>query len=527
MLGPGHLVAAAAGLAIGGMISVPETGRLADVALMLLPCLLLGIILLYRRLIDRSARLLEEKDAIEQTARHRADALEEANKQLNHEISERRQSERQTFHLLEHDHLTDLPNRRLLMRHLTSVLERATATGRRSEIAVMMLDLDRFKEINDTLGHPAGDKLLKLAAMRLRDAVSPESMVARMGGDEFALVTGECDSAHDVALLAENVLAAFTPPFAIDNAPNIHSQASIGVALYPEHGEDADTLLSRADLALYEAKSFGRGRYSLYSRELHASMQARRSMETELRTALEEGQFQLAYQPRFSLGSRSLVAVEALLRWRHPTRGDIMPSEFIPLAETTGLIGAIGRWALNDACRQARQWHSEGKRIQIAVNLSPVQFRQHDIARQILEALDEHELPPELLELEITESVCMRTMTGSIERELQRIKGLGVRLAIDDFGTGYSSLSYLKWLPFDIIKIDRSFVGAMRSDQRDRAIVKTIITLAKSLGKVVVAEGVENDGQLDSLLELGCDEAQGYLLGRPMPASEVSALLAR
>ena len=456
----------------------------------------------------------------------RTSALNDANEHLARAEETRREADAKARHLLEHDALTNLPNRRFLTRHVEGrfamMRDDAEAT-----FAIMMLDLDRFKEVNDTLGHPAGDELLKLAAQRLTNTLPPQTLAARMGGDEFALVAAGLNSQADAALLAEKVVKAFRTPFQLTKGQRVITQASVGVALYPEHGSDGDTLLSRADLALYEAKSFGRGRYSIYSRELHVSTEQRREIEQDLAHAISEKQFVLHFQPRFSLYTRKIVAIEALLRWNHPTRGELQPVDFIPLAETTGQIDAINFWSIEQACREARIWEEAGHRLMVTVNLSAVQFRKPDISRRILEVIDRTGLSPELLELEVTESVCTRTISGSIERELQRIKGMGVQLAIDDFGMGYSSLAYLKWLPFDTIKIDQSFIGAMLSDDRDHAVVKTVITLAKSLKKNVVAEGVETDEQLDKLIDLGCDEVQGFLLGRPMPIGEMQAQLSR
>jgi len=466
--------------------------------------------------------LTGEKRRLVEVAAEQTENLRAANARLEAEIAVRRESEAHTLHLLEHDALTSLPNRRYLMRHLADVLD----AHQGELIAVMMLDLDRFKEINDTLGHPAGDELLRQAAARLGRATVDGDCAARMGGDEFAVVTCRIRDNQHAAERAETVLRAFREPFTLSGSRHVHARASIGVALHPEHGSDADTLLSHADLALYEAKSFGRGRYSLYSTELHEATQARRSTERELRHALDGAQFRLVFQPRFSLRKRRIVGAEALLRWQHPERGELLPDCFVPVAETSGQIGAIGNWALTAACRHAHAWELAGHQISLSVNLSAVQFRQLDLARQVLGALDQSSLSPELLELEITENVCMRTVSGNIERELQRIKGMGVRLAIDNFGTGYSSLAYLKWVPFDSLKIDRSFVAAMTADERDRAVVKTGITLAQSLGKTAVAVGIERDDQLDAVLELGCDEAQGFLLGRPMSPDRLADLLA-
>lgn len=464
--------------------------------------------------------------SLEAEAERQAQTVADAKTDLALAEDTKRQADAKAIHLLEHDSLTDLPNRRFLMRHIEGRLAMAQTQANHS-LTVMMCDLDRFKEVNDTLGHPAGDELLKLAAKRLLATIPANALAARMGGDEFAVVATGFPTHADAALLAEKIVQAFREPFELSRGHRVVTQSSVGVAVSPDHGEDGDTLLSRADLALYEAKSFGRGRYSLFSRELHVSTEDRRALEADLNKAIDQQQFVLHFQPRFSLMTRDIVAIEALLRWNHPERGELQPADFIGVAESTGQIDAINFWTIEQACREARAWELDGHRVMVTVNLSPVQFRKPDIARRILQVLDRTDLSPELLELEITESVCTRTISGTIERELQRIKGMGVRLAIDDFGTGYSSLAYLKWLPFDTIKIDQSFIGAMIVDERDEAVVKTVITLAKSLKKIVVAEGVEKDEQLDRLIELGCDEAQGYLLGRPMPIGDLKSQLSR
>ena len=288
---------------------------------------------------------------------------------------------------------------------------------------------------------------------------------------------------------------------------------------------DGDTLLNHADQALYEAKSFGRGRYSLHSEELQAQHHIRRKLGDDLERALEEDQFELRFQPRYALDGRNLVATEALLRWRHPTLGELPPAEFLPLAETTGRIGGIGSWVMRQSCRQARKWMERGLSTRIAVNLSITELQQHDIARKILQTLDDVELPPERLELEISEEALGRGGTP-ILRDLRRMKGLGVRLVLDDFGAGGASLGLIKSLPFDALKVERRFVSRMQNNRGDMAVVKSVITLARELGWTSIAEGVEDDIQLDALMALGCDEAQGFLLGQPLPIAELEPVLA-
>ena len=480
-----------------------------------------------RDMLGRENALLVDKldDArveLEATVERRTRELRDSNFRLSAEIATRRRSEERIRHLLEHDSLTDLPNRRFLMRWLGDALHEADAHG--AMLGVMMLDLDRFKEVNDTLGHPAGDMLLRQAAARLQASAGPDAIVARMGGDEFAIVTAQFAAPQDAALIAERLLQAFQEPFELSGGRAM-VLTSIGVAVYPESGVDGDTLLSHADQALYEAKSFGRGRYSLHSEELQAQHHIRRQLGDDLERALDEDQFELRFQPRYALDGRNLVATEALLRWRHPTLGVLPPAEFLPLAETTGRIGAIGRWVMKQSCRQARMWMDKGLSTRIAVNLSITELQQHDIARQILQTLDDAELPPERLELEISEEALARGGTP-ILRDLRRMKGLGVRLVLDDFGAGGAALGLVKSLPFDALKVERRFVSRMQSNRGDMAVVKSVITLARELGWTSIAEGVEDDSQLDALMALGCDEAQGFLLGQPLPITELEPVLA-
>ena len=468
-------------------------------------------------------RLDGARQHLEATVAHRTLALQAANDALSTEVAERRRSEERVRHLLAHDPLTNLPNRLLLFDRLDQALARSRRFG--SKTGVMVFDIDRFKEINDTFGHPAGDRLLVDLADRIKAVVRATDTAARIGGDEFALVAPDLADGGQVSFLAQRLLDACGQPFDLgDHALKI--SMSIGAALFPEHGQDADSLLRAADAALYAAKASGRGRFGLYSQTLHAALQERRRLALDLQQACERGQLRLAYQPRFALTDRRLVAVEALLRWDHPELGTLPPAQFIAVAEGSGLIREVGRWVLNTACAQSRAWRDAGRPLCVAVNLSAVEFRQPDLPEQIRRSLAHAGLEPDLLELEITESACMDPESDALEPGIAEIKRLGVRLAIDDFGTGYSSLAYLKWLPFDVLKVDRSFVNNIDGDPRDEAIVTTIITLARRLEKTVVAEGVENSRQLEALARLGCHEAQGFLLGRPVPPEAIDALLA-
>lgn len=472
---------------------------------------------------DLVRRLDGARQTLEATVAHRTTELRAANEALSSEIAERRRSEERVRHLLAHDALTNLPNRLLLFDRLHHALARSRRYGTRT--GVMVFDIDRFKEINDTFGHPAGDRLLRELARRVQAVIRGSDTAARIGGDEFALVAPDIGDERQALLLAQRLLEACRPTFNLgDHAHKV--SISIGAALFPEHGADADTLLRAADTALYTAKANGRGRFGLYSQAMHTALQERRRLEGELQQATARGQLRLAYQPRVAVRDRRLVAVEALLRWDHVEFGSLPIGQLIAVAEASGLIRELGRWVLDAACRQSRLWHEAGHALPVAVNLSAVEFRQPDLPTQIRRSLELAHLDPHLLELEITESACMDREGEGLETCIAEIKQLGVRLALDDFGTGYSSLAYLKWLPFDALKVDRSFVSNIDGDSRDEAIVTTIVTLARQLDKTVVAEGVEHPRQLDALERLGCHQAQGYLLGRPAPAAEIDLLLA-
>jgi diguanylate cyclase (GGDEF)-like protein len=468
-------------------------------------------------------RLERSRRDLEQRVDQRTTELRAVNEALVGEVAQRRRSEQRVRHLLAHDALTNLPNRLLLLDRLHHALVRTRRYG--GLVAVMAFDIDRFKEINDTHGHPAGDAVLREIAARIRSVLRATDTAARIGGDEFALVVPDLADPSGAVRLAEKLLAVCDEP--IDAAGlTLSISISIGIALYPLHGEEVDDLLTGADLALYGAKAAGRNRWLLFSADLRAAAHARRRLEFQLRDAVARDQLRLVYQPRFSLDDNRMVAAEALLRWQHPEHGNLSPRDFIGVAESSGVIREIGRWVLRAACEQARVWRDAGMPVRVAVNLSPVEFRQPDLPDQIRATLEAAGIEPALLELEITESAYMDQRADGLEDELQRVKALGVQLAIDDFGTGYSCLSYLRWVPFDILKIDRSFVTNMVEDQRDEAIVRTIVTLARHLDKTVVAEGVEKPHQLAALRRLGCHEAQGFLLGRPVAAEIIRPLVA-
>jgi diguanylate cyclase (GGDEF)-like protein len=418
--------------------------------------------------------------------------------------------------MAKHDALTDLPNRLQLREHLESLVIRAR---RGDPFAVLYLDLDRFKQINDTHGHPIGDELLKSVAGRLKKCVRETDMVARLGGDEFAIIQTLIKSQTDVSILADRVIKSLASPFMISGL-ELSSGTTIGIALAPTDGTDPDELIKKADLALYRAKSDGRGTSCFFQPEMDARAQQRQSIEVGLRQALAEGQLEVHYQP--IVGAQgSVCCFEALARWRHPERGLISPAEFIPVAEETGLIIPLGEWVLRQACIQATAWPDH---IKVAVNLSPAQFKRGDVCQLTANALSASGLPAKRLELEITETLVMQNH-AEISRALHRVNALGVHIAMDDFGTGNSSLNNLLRFPIDKIKIDRSFVKDIKTNNNCVAIVRAVASLGLSLGITVTAEGVETVEQLDIVRQEGCNEIQGYLISPPLKADAIDAFL--
>jgi diguanylate cyclase (GGDEF)-like protein len=431
------------------------------------------------------------------------------------DVSERRAAEQRLAEMARHDQLTGLPNRLLFAEHMRCLLHE---NGSEEGIALLCIDLDRFKSVNDTLGHPAGDALLRVVGQRLRGCTRASDMVVRLGGDEFAIIQqGQPEAATS---LAQRVISTLAEPFDIDGHL-ISIGASVGIAVTGEALCTAEALLKSADLALYRAKAEGRGVWRFFEADMDLRMQARRQLEFDLREAVALGQFEVFYQPLMR-GDEGISGFEALVRWRHPLRGLVGPADFIPLAEEVGLIPAIGRWVLQRACADAATWPA---RLKVAVNLSPSQFRG-PLVEEVMDALESSGLSPGLLELEITESI-MLADEEQVFGTLHRLRALGTRIAMDDFGTGYSSLGYLRRFPFDKIKIDQSFVRNMTDRQDCLAIVRAVIGLGRSLGMSVNAEGVETDDQRDALIGEGCLELQGYLFSKPKPASEVAELLRR
>ncbi|MHB0976016.1 MAG: putative bifunctional diguanylate cyclase/phosphodiesterase [Candidatus Aquicultorales bacterium] len=440
------------------------------------------------------------------------------------DITERKRAEKTIKHMAYYDPLTNLPNRMLFNDRLTMAL--ASADRHEEKLSVMFLDLDKFKAINDTLGHAIGDELLVAVSERLIALVREGDTVARLGGDEFTLLIPQVTNVEAVAKIARKVLKALEPPFVL-GGHELHITASIGIAVYPNDGRDAETLLKNADTAMYRAKDMGRDTYQMYAPAMSARAVEKLVMENNLRRALENEEFVVHYQPQIEIETGEVVGVEALLRWDHPELGMLFPGDFLPVAEETGLIVPIGRWVLKSACAQNKAWLELGlPRIRMAVNLSASQFLLPNLVDDILDILSEIKLDPELLELEITESIAMKNMRLTI-RTLRRLRELGIRIAIDDFGTGYSSLNYLQRFPISTLKIAKPFVRDVATSQESAAIATTIIVLARSLGLNVIAEGVETEQQLNFLKLRHCHEMQGYLVSRPMPADRITDSLIR
>ena len=434
------------------------------------------------------------------------------------DITERKAMEEQLLHLATHDALTGLPNRALVLDRIRQSMAMSSRT--KSLVGLLFLDLDRFKNINDGLGHKMGDALLCLVAQRVKATIRSSDTVARIGGDEFIIVLPAVKNEEECGRIAQTILNEIRKPFKIEDR-DLHITSSIGIAQSPSDGIDPDIIIRNADTAMYEAKAAGRDNFKYYTREMNLLVSQRLQLENDLRLALDRNEFEVFYQPISSLKDDKVVAVESLLRWHHPEKGFVPPSEFIPLAEDVGLILPIGEWVLEQACEQNKKWLNMGlPPIQITVNVSGRQLNQIDLCALVKNTLRKTNLDPNLLVLEITESVLMEYSGSNVVEKLLELKKLGVKLAIDDFGTGYSSLSYLKCLPVDKIKVDKTFVGDLSEVQDDASITLAIISLAKSLGMRVVAEGVETFAVLEFLRQNDCDEIQGYFFCRPINAEQ-------
>jgi diguanylate cyclase (GGDEF)-like protein/PAS domain S-box-containing protein len=440
------------------------------------------------------------------------------------DITEQKRAEQELRYLANFDPLTNLPNRTLLAERLSRAIVRARRQGDR--IAVLFLDLDRFKDINDSLGHAAGDRILRAAARRLQETVGPRQTVARLGGDEFTVVLEGLSTAAEADDEARGIIAAFEQPLLLDDSQEIAITPSIGIAIYPDNAQVPTELLKQADTAMYQAKAAGRRTYSRYTEAMDVSARQRATVSGALRKVLDRGELRLVFQPRLHIATSRIVGVEALLRWHGP-EGDIPPAQFIPLAEESGTILEIGEWVLREACLKVAKWQHLGlPGLNVSVNVSALQLLRGDFPGVVGRVLGETGLPPGSLELELTESVVMSNAPQSADK-LRALRDLGVSLAIDDFGTGYSSLAYLRRLPFTTIKIDKEFVDDLTQGSEDAAITTTVLAMARSLGLRVVAEGVETEAQLEFLREHHCDEIQGFWLAPPLEAAECPAFIRR
>lgn len=451
---------------------------------------------------------------------------------LVRDITERKDFESKIFHLAYFDNLTGLPNRQSFMERLEGEIKRAKYTG--SKLAVLFLDLDGFKSINDTMGHNTGDVILQSTADRLQSSTRPSDFIsrsnsdhsevklARLGGDEFTVVIPNLPRAEDALILAHRIREAMRRPFHLESR-DVVLTASIGIALYPDDGEDAEALLKHADTAMYHAKNEGRDNCQFYNIDLTLHAEKRMHLENDLRNALQNNEFHLVYQPQFDVASGSIQSVEALIRWQHPQQGLISPLDFIPLAEENGLIIPIGAWVLRTACIEATQWHKNGQYLQVAVNLSPLQINNPELADTVLNILTETGFPPNKLILEITEGALMDHNANTLTR-LHKLRDHGIEISLDDFGTGYSSMNYLKRLPINNIKVDQSFIRGLLNDKDSLAIVKAIISLSKNLGFSVTAEGIETLNQAQILKYFGCETLQGYYFSEPIAMKEIASL---
>lgn len=439
---------------------------------------------------------------------------------VSRDITNFKQAEELIKYQAYHDALTGLPNRVMFNNRLETELEKAAISGK--IMAIIFIDLDRFKDINDSMGHGFGDRLLKSVAQRLKNVATDNDIIARLEGDEFTILVKEISSLNDAAKAAEKIINTLREPFKLDKL-EFYITTSIGISIYPHDAKDSVTLLKNADIAMYRAKEEGRNNYQLYSSAMNVKVFERLALESSLRNAIEKNELILYYQPQVD-SNKNIVAAEALIRWNHPELGIVSPMSFIPIAEETGLIVPIGEWVLETACVECKKWNDAGHNLIVAVNLSGRQFKEKNLIETVESIINKTGLDPKYLELEITETIAMQNETFTID-VLNKLKETGIKIAVDDFGTGYSSLSYLKKFPIDCLKIDQSFVRNMNDDIKDAAIVNTIIGLAHNLKLKVTAEGVETQEHMDFLVDNGCEKLQGYLFSRPVPAEKFVKLL--
>lgn len=439
---------------------------------------------------------------------------------VTRDITDRKLSEETIHHLAYHDALTDLPNRRMYIQHVTKEIMQAKRF--QSNMAVLFLDMDRFKDINDSFGHDVGDLLLIETARRLQACVEQGDIVARLGGDEFTILLRQIKEQPQAEMVAQRIMAELQKPFDL-NGHLMSISCSIGIALFPQDGDQAEDLLKRADTALYSVKSQGRNGYAFFDPTMEAKSLERILMENELRKAIEQEQFHIYYQPKMDIATQQLTGMEALVRWIHPELGVISPGRFIPVAEETGLIVELGEWILREACKQNKKWQDEGHQLKVSVNLSARQIFQKDLVEMVTRILGETGLAPAWLELEITESIFVKMEEATVV--LKQLRDAGIQISIDDFGTGYSSFSYIKSLPVDTIKIDASFIRDIHHNQESQAIVKAIVTIADSLQMNVIAEGIELDDQAEALQQNGCVHGQGYLFSKPLATADFEHFL--
>ncbi len=494
---------------------LPDSQQLSLILLASAVALGAGAVATIRVLAQRARHLQQQLD-------QRSAELARANKCIAEDALARSASEQRIHHIALHDVLTGLPSRSLLQDRLSLAISDSERSG--EPLWVLLVDLDRFKYVNDSMGHKAGDVLLMTIAARLRSALHDNDTVARLSGDEFVVIMSQQAGQQLAPGLVQQLMDCVAQPVLL-GTKEYSVTCSIGVAVYPTAGAMADSLIEHADIAMYSAKKFGRNNFQFYTPAMNDEAQERVRIESALRTALERDEFVLHYQPQVDLASGKIVGMEALIRWQHPELGMVSPMRFISVAEDTGLIVPIGAWVMRTACLQNRAWHDAGMGgLRVAVNLSARQFGSPDLLDNIRAVLDESKLDPHCLEIELTESLFMSDVTLAVDL-LHSMKAIGVNLSIDDFGTGYSSLSYLSRFPIDVLKIDRSFVTNITRDANDAALVASIINLAHNLKLSVIAEGVETEEQLDYLRRHGCDEMQGYYVSRPLPAPEFVQLL--